>query len=349
MLKLDGVFKAWKKFELTDVNLQVATGEYLVILGPTGAGKTLLLETIVGFHTPDRGRILLDGRSVAGTPPEKRGIGYVPQNCVLFPHMTAKKNIEFGLKVRGIEGVKRKDKVDRVIEALGLKRLENRFPATLSGGERQKVALARVLAIEPRLILLDEPLSSVDADTKRGLRYELRRIHRELHVAVIHVTHDQMEAFSLAEKVAVMRDGRIVQMGNVADVFNDPTDEFVARFLGYENVFEAKVKQSGGGFSLLESGRLVFKAAVDVKSEACMVGVRPEDVVLGRTQPSDVTNAFKGKVQDIADLGSVVSVTVSAGLPLKASMAKRSFLDMHLDEAQEVWISFDSESVRVFE
>lgn len=349
MLELDGVCKSWNRFKLADVSLQVPMGEYLVILGPTGAGKTLLLETIMGFHIPDHGKVLLDGRNITETLPEKRGIGYVPQSCVLFPHMTVRKNMEFGLRVRGIKDVERKARVDRIVDSMSLNHLENLFPTTLSGGERQKVALARVLAIEPRLILLDEPLSSLDADTKRGMKDELRRIHRELQVAVVHVTHDQMEAFSLAEKVAVMRNGRIVQTGNVADVFGNPRDEFVARFLGYENIFEAKVKQTGGGFSLLESGSLVVRAAVNVKSEACMIGVRPEDIILGRTQLSGMANTFKGTVQDMIDLGSVVSVAVKAGLPFEASVAKRAFLDMRLDQAQEVWIGFDAESVKVFE
>ena len=173
-LKLEHLSKAWNGFALRDINLEVADGEYLALLGPNGAGKTLLLETIVGFYKPDNGRILLDSNDLTALPPEKRRMGYVPQNCMLFPHMRVRQNVEFGLKMRGITEDQRKKTTEEVLRLMGLTSLAEKLPITLSGGEKQKVALARVLAFEPKIILLDEPLESIDEESSRTTKVELK-------------------------------------------------------------------------------------------------------------------------------------------------------------------------------
>jgi molybdate/tungstate transport system ATP-binding protein len=350
MLKLEGISKAWQGFELKDINLQIDNGEYAVVLGPTGAGKTLLLETIMGFHKPDKGKILLNDRCINETPPESRGIGYVPQNSMLFPHMTVKQNIEFGLRMRGIKEAQRKEKTEKIVGTLNLQPLKNKLPKTLSGGEKQKVALARVLVIEPTLILLDEPLSSVDVDAKRTLRDELKKANRELNVGVVHVTHDQTEAFSLAQQLAIMKNGQIVQVGSANEVFSNPKDEFVARFLGYENIFEAKLKKTSGAISLWDLEGLVVKAAGEARNETGLIALRPEDVLLYKTQPSiDDENIVKGIIEDYTDLGPVIVVTVNVGPLMKAVITKRSFLEMQLDRNKEVWLAFDAKSLKFLE
>jgi molybdate/tungstate transport system ATP-binding protein len=238
-------------------------------------------------------------------------------------------------------------KVDETLALFGLEPLANRMPATLSAGEKQKVSLARVLAIKPRLILLDEPLSSIDAEARRGLKDELRRVHRELHVTVIHVTHDQMEGFSLADRVAIIRNGQVIQVGDPEQVMSNPKDEPTARLLGYENVYKAKLIQRIGEMSVVSVSGFVMKVGGIVKSEMCSVGVRPEDVALSREPPtSDNLNVAKGAVVDYADLGPIVSVDVDVGLLVKAVVAKRQFLETLLDQS-EVWLSFAPELVKI--
>ena len=348
MLKLEGVCKAWQGFALRDVNLEISEGEYFVLLGPTGAGKTLLLETIAGFHKLDRGRILFGGHDVSALPPEGRGFGYVPQNFLLFPNMTVRKNIEFGLKMRRQTEADRKSKVEETLALFGLKPLADRMPATLSAGEKQKTALARVFAIRPRLILLDEPLSSIDADARRGLKDELKRIHRDLHVTVIHVTHDQMEGFSLAERVAIIRNGQVIQVDNPKQVMDNPKDESTARLLGYENVYKAKLTRRNEDISIVSVGTFVMRVRGIVKNEVCSIGVRPEDVIISREPPvSDRLNVAKGVVVDYADLGPIVTVDVDVGLLVKAIVTKRQYLEMHLDQSDEIWLSFEPELVKI--
>jgi molybdate/tungstate transport system ATP-binding protein len=348
LLKLEGVCKAWQGFALRDINLEVGEGEYFVLLGPTGAGKTLLLETIAGFHKLDRGKIFFGGQDVSAVPPERRGFGYVPQNCLLFPNMTVRKNVEFGLKMRRQTEADRKSKVDEILAFFGLEPLADRLPATLSAGEKQKTALARVFAIRPKLILLDEPLSSIDVNARRALKDELKRVHRDLHVTVIHVTHDQMEGFSLAERVAIIRNGQVIQVGDPKQVMDNPKDESTARLLGYENVYEAKLSQCNGDMSLVKVGKFVIKVGGIVKKEICSIGVRPEDVIVSREPPdSDKLNVAKGVVVDYADLGPLVTVDVDVGLLVKAVVAKRQYLEMHLDQSDDVWLSFAPELVKI--
>jgi ABC-type Fe3+/spermidine/putrescine transport system ATPase subunit len=348
LLKLERVCKAWQGFALRDINLEVGRGEYCVLLGPTGAGKTLLLETIMGFHKLDRGQIFFDDHDISAVPPEGRGFGYVPQNCLLFPNMTVRKNVDFGLKMRRQNEADRKLRVNETLALFELESLADRMPAKLSAGEKQKVALARVFAFKPRLILLDEPLSSIDTDARRGLKDELKRVHRELHVTVIHVTHDQMEGFSLAERLAIMRNGQIIQVGDPRQVMSNPKDELTARLLGYENIYKAKLTQRNEDMSIVSVDRFAIKVCGIVKNELCSVGIRPEDVVVSREPPaSDKLNVAKGIVVDYADLGPIVTVDVDVGLLVKAVVVKRQYLDMRLDHSAEVWLSFAPELVKI--
>ncbi len=222
--------KDFGNFKL-DVNFGMGRG-YCVVLGPTGAGKSLLLELIAGIVRPDRGKIVIDGEDVTDLPPEDRNVGFVPQDYALFPHMNVYKNIAYGLRVRGIRdsGI-----VTKIAGKLGISHLLSRKPATLSGGERQRVALARVLVVQPKLILLDEPLSAVDLRTKERLMHELRRVHEEFDVPVIHVTHSFIEAATLADEIAVMMNGRVVRKGKARDVLSSPGE--VADFLDVRELF----------------------------------------------------------------------------------------------------------------
>jgi len=302
----------------------------------------------MGFHKPDAGKIILGGKDVTGVVPEKRGIGYVSQKCILFPHLDVWQNVEFGLKMRGLEKTARHKTVDAVLESTGLQPLERRCPETLSGGEKQKVALARILALEPSLILLDEPLSALDAEAARDLKRALKRLHKS-GKTVIHVTHNQVEGFSLGNKLAIMRQGAIVQTGQTRQVFAAPKNEFVAKFLGYENVFKAEVVEKTGGFSGVSVGGVRLKVSEVPASGNCVVGVRPEDVSvhLSRPKGAEGVNVLEGTIVDWTDQGYTVALTCDVGLTLQAVVVKSAFLEANYEEGQKVWAAFGSGAVKI--
>lgn len=347
-LELQNVSKHWFGFALKDINLEIDDDEYLVLLGPTGAGKTLLLETIAGFHRLDKGRIILEGRDITYLPPEKRGFGYVPQDSMLFPHMNVRKNIEFGLKMHEQVEPDCRVEVDDVLNLFQLQALANRMPVTLSGGERQKVALARVLVLKPKLILLDEPLGSIDADARRELRHELKRTHSEHQLAVIHVTHDQLEGFGLAQRIAIMREGEIAQTGKPEDVFNNPKDRSIAKLLGYENIYEAKLIKVGQNTSFLNVNGLILEIKGIVESENITIGVRASDMTISIKPPSSgKPNTARGKVLDCDDMGSVVLLNIDIGFQIKAILPKREYGLICADQSREIWVSFPPDSVKI--
>jgi ABC-type Fe3+/spermidine/putrescine transport system ATPase subunit len=222
-------------FALDDVSLRIGKGEYCVLLGPSGCGKSVLLQTIAGFFPPTVGRILVDGRDVTAQAPEQRNIGLVFQQAALFPHLSVRGNIEYGLRARRVPGVEARRTVDELIDRLGLGAVLPRPVATLSGGEAQRVAIARALAVRPVLLLLDEPLSALDHNARLELQAELARLHKELGLTTLHVTHSRDEAAALGDSLAVMLGGRIVQTGTLAELREKPRCPFVARFLGLDS------------------------------------------------------------------------------------------------------------------
>ena len=239
-LELRSVYKDFGGFKLDNVNLSLEAGEYFVLVGPTGSGKTLLLETVNGFHSVDYGIVEFDGRDITDLPPSKRSVGYVPQTPNLNDSQTVRENIEFTVRLRHLPGDWTRE-VKGIIAMMSLGAMEDKLALNLSGGERRKVALARAIILKPDLLLLDEPLSSLDVSSKHALRDEISMIHRYLGCTVIHVTHNQQEALGLATRMGVMRRGTIVKTGTVEEVFDDPMDEYAARFLGYENIYPAEV------------------------------------------------------------------------------------------------------------
>ena len=348
-LKIEHVSKTLGKFSLRDISLEVGDGEYFVLLGSTGAGKTVLLDLVMGFHSPDKGKIILGGRDITNVPTYKRLIAYVPQNCLLFPHMNVFENVEFGLKMRRVASAERKKAVDGMIEILSLGNIAERMPSTLSGGERQKVVLARVLVTEPKVVLLDEPLTAIDAETSRNFLDELKRINHEFGVGFLHVTHDQMEAFRIADRIAIMREGKIVQVGNPSEILSHPADEFVARFLGYENVFRVSLIKCKRGVSEVSANGVSIKVNSELESDVATVAIRPEDIIVMTEAPSvsGEWNFFTGTVEKCTNLGPTVEVTINIGLFLKALIDKRSFLELNLSEGKRIHAGFKADSVRI--
>jgi len=333
-------------FALKDVSLTIEDSEYFFILGPTGAGKTLLLETIMGFYKPDKGSIFLDGKDITVVPPEQRGIGYVSQTCTLFPHMTVRQNVEFGLKMRKTSDLTRTKMVDEVLVRTGLKSLDTRHPDSLSGGERQKVALARVMALQSKTILLDEPLTSVDEETATQLKRELKNLHEEGRT-IVHVSHNQGEAFSLGNRIALMAHGAIVQVGNSQEVFLNPRNEFAARFLGYQNVFSARPQIDDSGTFAASVDGVTLKVTEEVPAN-CVIGIRPEDTDISTAPLQDnKANVLKGVVADWIDMGAFATVTCEVGFLLRAMLPKSAFIKKGIKAGDEVWVAFRPDAIKV--
>jgi molybdopterin-binding protein len=355
-VRVENLWVDLDEFHLREIELEIAPGEYSIILGPTGAGKTVLLETIAGLHHPCKGRIYVDDVDITKAPPERRGIGFVYQDYVLFPHLSVEGNIQFGLKMQRWKNEVARQRVAEVAELLGINHLLRRRPARLSGGEQQRVALARALVVEPSLLLLDEPLGALDPGTREGLQRELARLHRELGTTTIHVTHDFEEAVALGDRIAVVREGRIVQVGPPEQIFRKPSSEFVARFVGVRNIFWGKVCQKDDSHKVFSLGGLEIAVVTELEGEAHS-SIRPEDILLSR-EPlrSSARNTFRGRIVDIADRGAIVYVTVAVlpgctqGKPLDFScmITRTSQEEMGLQEGAEVHIAFKASAVHVF-
>ncbi|ASJ08492.1 ABC transporter ATP-binding protein [Thermococcus siculi] len=280
-VELKGILKEWEDFRLEIDELTVKDGEFLTLLGPSGCGKTTTLRMIAGFEKPDRGEILFDGRRVNELPPYERGIGIVFQDYALFPHMTVFKNVAFGLEMKGLPKEEIERKVRWALELVGLEGLGNRYPEQLSGGQQQRVALARALVVEPDVLLLDEPLSNLDAKIRERLRGEIKRIQRELGITTVYVTHDQEEAMAVSDRVAVMNVGHVEQVGRPLELYYRPKTEFVARFLGLSNILELEAEN---GRACL--GELCFDVG---RSGKVRIFFRPESVYV---KPGDTAEVI---------------------------------------------------------
>ncbi len=288
---------------LDDISLDVAKGEFFAFLGPSGSGKTTLLRLIAGFGTPASGRILIGERDVTSLPPWDRNVGMVFQNYALWPHMTVAKNVAFGLERRKLARAEIARKVSDVLDLVDLAPFAERRPAQLSGGQQQRVALARTLVIEPAVLLLDEPLSNLDARLRVEMRSELRRLQRKLGITAIYVTHDQEEANAVADRIAVLDQGRIQQIGAPLDLYDRPANRFVATFLGTANLIEGAIDGDGH----FVAGGFVLPGVGGESGSACM-SVRPQDVVVG--QPG---NGIDAEVAEREFLGGHTRYRMQAG------------------------------------
>ena len=335
-------------FALRDINLSVETGEYFIILGPTGAGKTVLLESIAGLYPIKSGQIWLRGKEVTRFEPEKRNISIVYQDHVLFPHLSVAENIIFGLKLRRQSRQQLGETLDWLSDLLDIAHLLGRRPGTLSGGERQKVALARALSVRPELLLLDEPLSALDPETREGVQKELRRLHDRLKVTTIHVTHDFEEAIALGDRIAVLGEGHIKQVGTVEQIFHQPNSEFVARFTVARNIFTGEVVDRDSGNTVFRTGDTELAVATELRGE-WHASIRPEDILVSH-QPlmSSARNSFCGTITSVSDKGSTLYLTVTLPLDFVCLVTRRSFEEMALAEGQQVYITFKASAVHIF-
>jgi putative spermidine/putrescine transport system ATP-binding protein len=312
---VEGLCKRYEDGEaVADASFEIQPGEFVSLLGPSGSGKTTTLMMIAGFVAPTRGDVRLDGRSVVGIPPHHRQIGVVFQSYALFPHMSVWDNVAFPLRMRRVPKPELGRRVASALEMVGLGEMRRRYPSQLSGGQQQRVALARALVFEPPLLLMDEPLGALDRARRPQMQLEIRELTSRLRISVLYVTHDQEEALAMSHRVAVMNQGRIVQIGTPREVYWEPRDTFVARFLGEANVFEGSLSGSANGRSVLvtEDGLRLMTAhpiALTNGDRAAAV-VRPQAFELGRGGAG--SNQLEGVVLDVQFLGEVVRLTISA-------------------------------------
>jgi putative spermidine/putrescine transport system ATP-binding protein len=325
-------------------DLAAERGEFVSFLGPSGCGKTTTLRMIAGFEQPTAGTITIEGNDITRKPPNQRNVGMVFQAYALFPNMTVADNVGFGMKVHGKPAADIRKRVGELLELINLPDRGNRFPYQLSGGQQQRVALARALAIEPSVLLLDEPLSALDAKIRLSLRQEIRAIQRQLGITTVYVTHDQEEALSLSDRVVVMSEGRVEQIGTPFEIYNFPATPFVASFVGTLNLVQATVADPGMG-SLSIEGQTVRTAKPITTAragESVTLALRPEGIDLGPGVETE--NHLVGAVQDVNFLGSIVRIRVRIG---ETTIALDAFNEPHLAPpavGEQVTLSFPPEA-----
>ncbi|MCR9127603.1 MAG: ABC transporter ATP-binding protein [Rhodobacteraceae bacterium] len=292
-----------------DLNLFMPKGEFLTMLGPSGSGKTTCLMMLAGFETATHGDIRLDGVSINNIPPHKRGIGMVFQNYALFPHMTVAENLSFPLEVRKMGKSEREQKVKRALDMVQMGAFGGRRPAQLSGGQQQRIALARALVFEADLVLMDEPLGALDKQLREHMQFEIKRIADNLGITVVYVTHDQTEALTMSDRVAVFNDGRIQQLAPPDQLYEAPENSFVAQFIGENNTLEGVIKEIKGGTAMvqLDSGDMVEATPVNVSKpgERTRVSIRPERVEYNRDRLSDDAQTIKAEVLEFIYMGDI--------------------------------------------
>lgn len=382
-LHIQNVSLKLQDFHLTDIDLPIYGGEYFVLLGPTGAGKTIILEVIAGIRPVQSGTLFMDGVDISTQPPEKRQVGFVYQEYALFPHLTVGENIAFGLRLMSAKqllrltgsgenqahtvsgpasSTRRKsilidERVREMSELLHIEHLLARKPESLSGGEKQRTALARALVIEPRVLLLDEPLSALDPETSESLQRELKRLHNKVGTTTLHITHNFEEAVALADRIGVIFEGRIRQVGKPQQVFRKPASEQVARFVGVRNIFQGFIEGGLDDRYRYFHSQGVKLAVVTDQTGPARASIRPEDIILARGPvDSSARNAFQGMVMGVEDRGSFVYVTLSVGenedhhkgLTLSSMITRRSFQDMGLSTGDRVHLAFKATALHVF-
>ena len=292
-----------------DLNLQMPKGEFLTMLGPSGSGKTTCLMMLAGFETATHGEIRLDGREINGIPPHKRGIGMVFQNYALFPHMTIAENLSFPLEVRGMGKSEREAKIKRALDMVEMGSFMTRRPAQLSGGQQQRIALSRALVFEPELVLMDEPLGALDKQLREKMQFEITHLAHNLGITTVYVTHDQTEALTMSDRVAVFEDGRIQQLAPPDELYEQPQNSFVAQFIGENNTLEGVVKEIKDGIALvqLDDGELIDCKPINVSQpgERTRVSIRPERVEFNKERLQEGAHTLKAEVLEFIYMGDI--------------------------------------------
>ena len=314
-VRFDKVDKSYdgKVLVVKDLNLDIAEGEFITMLGPSGSGKTTCLMMLAGFETPTNGEIYLDKNPISNIPPHKRGIGMVFQNYALFPHMTVYENLAFPLRVRKVSKEDTDKKIDKALSMVSLTGFENRMPGQLSGGQQQRVAVARALVFDPAVVLMDEPLGALDKNLRESMQYEIKHIHESIGVTVVYVTHDQGEALTMSNRIAVFNDGKVQQLSSPDKLYEEPVNSFVAEFIGENNRFSGQVTDVSKDKCKvkLDDGSEILANPIVVKSsgEKTIVSLRPERALINTKEKME--NNFKGKIEEVIYHGAHTRVRLN--------------------------------------
>ncbi len=355
MVEFKQVSKRWGSFTAVDsVDLSIKPGEFLTLLGPSGCGKTTMLRMISGFETPSNGQVLLDGVDVTAAPPYRREVNQVFQSYALFPHLTVRENIEFGLRMKKVAKAEMDTRVNDAVQMVALTGMEDRKPHQLSGGQRQRVALARAIVNRPKVLLLDEPLSALDAKLRHSMQVELKRLQTKLGITFVFVTHDQEEALTMSDRIAVINKGRIEQLGDCEEIYHRPKTQFVANFIGLANIIESTILGRMGDLVRLklEGGLELEVRARELSTDAArvLVSIRPEKINLTNARPNG-ENAFAVTVEEELFKGAIDELTVrtDGGLELTVLVANEGQMELAVHRGDRVWCQLHPEDVVLIE
>jgi spermidine/putrescine transport system ATP-binding protein len=346
-LRLEGLRKEFDDVVAVDgIDLEISAGEFFTLLGPSGCGKTTILRCIAGLETPTAGDVYLDGQRITDWPPNKRNTSIIFQEWALFPHMTVGENVSFGLKMDGVPKTEREERVAEVLEVVELGGYQDRQSDELSGGQKQRVAMARSLVQEPEVLLLDEPLASLDRALRDRLQVELKNIQEEFEVTFIHVTHDQEEALTMSDRAGVVNEGSLEQVGGVTELYERPTSTFVAEFLGETNLFQGRAEVKNGMVTLSDDD-----LQIDIETDRFSSNpsdtthaytIRPESMHIA-SEDLDCTNTWTGTVRNVIYKGSNTLYEVAIGVrTMKVQRQRRKDIEM-FDENESVLVGFDSQ------
>jgi spermidine/putrescine transport system ATP-binding protein len=349
-VELIGVTKRFGTVTAVDaLDIQVRPGEFLSLLGPSGCGKTTTLRMLAGFEDPDEGQIRISGTAVQGVPPHKRNVNTVFQNYALFPHMTASENVAYGLRQKKVDKAEIGRRVGEALEMVKMSRLAARKPREMSGGQQQRIALARALVNRPSLLLLDEPLGALDRKLREEMQIELKLLQSQVGITFVFVTHDQDEALSMSDRIAVMLDGRVEQLADPDTVYDHPESAFVAGFIGKQNFFEGISRDAG---STVAGDGWTFRSSLDpigaVDGRGALAAVRPEAVDVSDEQPSDGRNAISGELASISHLGDVIQFVVLASGRKEVIARLPRPRAPRLEVGGQVWCSWEAGDTHVF-
>lgn len=345
MLKLNNINRKLGDFALKDINLVVSEGQYYVLLGRSGSGKTQLLELIAGLENPDSGSIFLDNIDITGQKIQERKVGIVFQDYAIFPHMTVCGNISYPLRVKKEDKKTIIDKVEKAAVEMNIKHLLERHTDKLSGGELQRVALARTLITSPRLLLLDEPFSSLDTSLKDDLKKILRNLNKA-GLTIIHVTHDYSDAISLAKRVGVIHNGAIIQEGTVDEVFKNPSNKFVARYAGIRNFFKVEINNENGVLSGVTKHNVRFKLNGDIRVDSGLLILKGDSIQISRSNSGcNQNNNIKGRISEIIPSEFGKEISVDAGELFYINLAGFMYENQQFIEGEDVWISFSPNDI----
>jgi putative spermidine/putrescine transport system ATP-binding protein len=352
----DHVQKSYDGVQLVvkDLNLTIAKGEFLTMLGPSGSGKTTCLMMLAGFETATNGEIRLEDRPINQVPPHKRGIGMVFQNYALFPHMTVGENLSFPLEVRGMAKPEREAKIKRALDMVQMFGFINRRPAQLSGGQQQRIALARALVFDPKLVLMDEPLGALDKQLREHMQFEIKHLHESLGITVVYVTHDQGEALTMSDRIAVFNDGRIQQLASPSDLYERPDNSFVAQFIGENNKLSGTIEELSGDKALvrLATGEVIDATAVNIKEKGqkTLVSIRPERVEFKPEMMPPGAHMIGAEVLEVIYMGdilrAVLRVAGSDGFVMKM---RNTLGQTRLSTGQKISVGWHPQDARALD